>query len=128
MEGKAWGGCEAWGREVEDGAWGPALGGLGWSFSHSVFHVNDYPPCPCCLLRYTSVSQSLHPPPPPAHAHTHAHRRHADLLGPASDSGLRSLGLTAVINIAYSLVNKRIDNWCVARAWGRGGVGWGGVG
>eukprot|EP00198_Chlamydomonas_reinhardtii_P010001 XP_001699338.1 rhomboid-like protein [Chlamydomonas reinhardtii] len=37
--------------------------------------------------------------------------RHADLLGPASDSGLRSLGLTAVINIAYSLVNKRIDNW-----------------
>ncbi|KAG2441553.1 hypothetical protein HXX76_003174 [Chlamydomonas incerta] len=37
--------------------------------------------------------------------------RHADILGPASDTGLRSLGLTAAINIAYSLVNKRIDNW-----------------
>ncbi|EFJ46752.1 hypothetical protein VOLCADRAFT_105418 [Volvox carteri f. nagariensis] len=37
--------------------------------------------------------------------------RHRDVLGPASESGLRSLGLAAAINIAYSLVSKRIDNF-----------------
>lgn len=34
-----------------------------------------------------------------------------------SESGLRSLGITAAINVAYSLVNKRIDNWCVRAGW-----------
>ncbi|GLC52292.1 hypothetical protein PLESTB_000605800 [Pleodorina starrii] len=37
--------------------------------------------------------------------------RHRDVLGPVSESGLRGLGLTAAINVAYSMANKRIDNF-----------------
>lgn len=37
--------------------------------------------------------------------------RHRDMLGTYSEAGLRSLGLTAAINIGYSMLNKRIDNW-----------------
>ncbi|GLI69436.1 hypothetical protein VaNZ11_014047 [Volvox africanus] len=37
--------------------------------------------------------------------------RHKEVLGPASESGLRTLGLAAAINIAYSMANKRIDNF-----------------
>ena len=38
------------------------------------------------------------------------------MLGTYSEAGLRSLGLTAAINIGYSMLNRRIDNWwaCVA--------------
>ncbi len=40
-----------------------------------------------------------------------APRRHKELLGPASESGLRSLGITLAVNVAYSMVNKKLDNW-----------------
>ena len=39
--------------------------------------------------------------------------RHKALLGERSDAVLRSLGLTLAINMAYSLANRRVDNWCV---------------
>lgn len=38
-------------------------------------------------------------------------RRHKELLGPTSESGLRSLGITLAINVAYSMINKKLDNW-----------------
>jgi hypothetical protein len=45
--------------------------------------------------------------------------RHRDLLGERSDSVLRQLGLTLAINAAYSLANRRVDNWWA----GAGGTG-----
>jgi len=38
--------------------------------------------------------------------------RHKDVLGERSDYVLRQLGITLVINVAYSMANKRVDNWC----------------
>jgi hypothetical protein len=37
--------------------------------------------------------------------------RHRPLLGERSDNVLRQLGLTLAINLAYSLANRRVDNW-----------------
>ncbi len=39
--------------------------------------------------------------------------RHRDTLGQRSESVLNSLGITLAINVAYSVANKRIDNWWV---------------
>jgi hypothetical protein len=40
--------------------------------------------------------------------------RHKGLLGERSDYVLRQLGVTLVVNLAYSLANRRVDNWCAA--------------
>ena len=37
--------------------------------------------------------------------------RHREALGKTSDSMLKQLGVTVVINLAYSLLVKNIDNW-----------------
>lgn len=61
----------------------------------------------------------LSPPPHPAAALFGAgaalavfYWRHKALLGERSDAVLRQLGITLAINMAYSLANRRIDNWC----------------
>jgi hypothetical protein len=37
--------------------------------------------------------------------------RHKEQLGKRSSSVLQSLGITLGINIVFSMVSKRIDNW-----------------
>lgn len=37
--------------------------------------------------------------------------RHKVLLGERSDYVLRQLGITLAVNVAYSLANRRVDNW-----------------
>lgn len=37
--------------------------------------------------------------------------RHRDSMGKRSESVLQQLGVTLAINLAYSLANRRIDNW-----------------
>ncbi|KAG2499488.1 hypothetical protein HYH03_002435 [Edaphochlamys debaryana] len=37
--------------------------------------------------------------------------RHREVLGPASDEGLNRLRLTAVINVAYAMINRNLDHW-----------------
>jgi hypothetical protein len=44
--------------------------------------------------------------------------RHKEQLGKRSDSMLASLGITLGINLAYSMINRRIDNWWAARGAG----------
>ena len=39
------------------------------------------------------------------------YHRHRAALGERSDHVLRQLGLTLAINLAYSLANRRVDNW-----------------
>jgi hypothetical protein len=39
------------------------------------------------------------------------YQRHRPQLGRASEAMLQSLGVTLAINMVYSLLNKRIDNW-----------------
>lgn len=41
------------------------------------------------------------------------YQRHRPQLGRASEAMLQSLGVTLAINMVYSLLNKRIDNWWV---------------
>lgn len=37
--------------------------------------------------------------------------RHRDSMGKRSEVMLQQLGVTLAINVAYSLANRRIDNW-----------------
>lgn len=76
-------------------------------------------------LVHATRAPPLNPHPHSAHAPRHPaaalfglgaalgvfYWRHKGLLGERSDYVLRQLGLTLAVNMAYSLANKRVDNW-----------------
>lgn len=45
--------------------------------------------------------------------------RHKEVLGNHSDTMLRSLGLSLVLNMGYSLLVKNVDNWWVRQELSR---------
>jgi hypothetical protein len=72
-----------------------------------------------CTARLHPTPTTRHRPPPTAAALFALgaalgvfYHRHRDALGERSDYVLRQLGITLAINLAYSMANKRVDNWC----------------